>query len=274
MLLELMRGVVLEGVGLTFKELESLGGKLAYAAQVVPRGRLYCSGLFESTSRHRRGPVRVTGWLRQCLRWWYDFFASGAPPCRMIASAPTTGRMPHSDASKEGYGGWWEHEGVVYAFHGVWDEEVQAAFNKVPDLHINTLELLAVDWMLQLCGEHFRDHTFVVECDKSAAVDQLNAFKAWKAATRAILQSVDQSCAQCALEPQAEHIAGVLNRLADWLSRRELAKFQSLIRSRYGTHTRIQYLQVSHLRNFSMTAELLSCSAGTRATPPTTTTPQ
>jgi len=129
----------------------------------------------------------------------------------------------------------------------------------VADLHINTLELLAVDWMLQLCGPHFRNHTFVVKCDNAAAVDQLNAFKARKAATRRILQSVDQSCAQHALEPQAEHIEGVLNRLADWLSRRMLAKFESTIHARYGLHTRIHYLQVENLRNFSMTAALLSC---------------
>jgi hypothetical protein len=53
--------------------------------------------------------------------------------------------MPHSDASKDGSGGWWEFEGEIYAFHGEWDAGVKAAFNKVPDLHINTLELLAVD---------------------------------------------------------------------------------------------------------------------------------
>ena len=270
----LLDEIELDGGELTFRELESLGGKLAHAAQVVPRGRLYCSGLFESTARHRHGPVRLTRWLRECLRWWRDFFASGAPPCRMIAAAPTTGRMPHSDASKEGYGGWWEHEGEVYAFHGEWAADVQAAFNKVPDLHINTLELLAVDWMLQLCGPHFHDQTFVVKCDNAAAVDQLNAFKARKAATRAVLQSVDQSCAQHALEPQAEHIEGVLNRLADWLSRRQLARFEQLIRARYGLHTRIHYLQVQNLRNFSLTAELLLCAAGTSRTPTATTTAQ
>jgi hypothetical protein len=54
-LMELLEGVLVGGGGLTFKELESLGGRLAHAAQVVPRGRLYCSGLFESTARHRRG---------------------------------------------------------------------------------------------------------------------------------------------------------------------------------------------------------------------------
>lgn len=176
--------------------------------------------------------------------------------------------MPHSDASKEGYGGWWEHEGEV------WDAGVRAAFNKVPDLHINTLELLAVGWMLRLCGPHFRNQTFVVKCDNAAAVDQLNAFNARKAATRAILQSVDQSCAQHALEPKAEHIAGVLNRLADWLSRRMLAKFEARIRERYGMHTSIHNLQVRNLRNFSITEELLSYAAATKAAPTVPTTQQ
>ena len=272
--LQLLLQAVLEGGPITFKELESLGGKLAHAAQVVPRGRLYCSGLFEGTARHRRGPIRLSRWLRDCLVWWYEFFASGAPPCRMIASEPSTQRMPHSDASKEGYGGWWEHEGEIYAFHGLWSAEVQAAFNKVPDLHINTLELLAVDWMLQLCGPHFRNQTFVVKCDNEAAVYQINAFKARKSATRAILQSVDQSCAQFALEPQAEHIAGVLNRLADWLSRQQREKFEKLIRDMYGTHVHIHYVQVSGLRNYSMTEQLLLSSAGISEALTAPTTPQ
>ena len=55
----------------------------------------------------------------------------------------------------------------------------------------------------------------------------------------AVTELVYQSCAQHALEPQAEHMEGVLNRLADWLSRRQLARFEQLIRARYSLHTRI-----------------------------------
>ena len=54
--------------------------------------------------------------------------------------------------------------------------------------------------MLQLCGPHFKNQTFVVKCDNEAAVDQLNAFRARKAVARSILQSVDLSCATHALE--------------------------------------------------------------------------
>ena len=107
---------------------------------------------------------------------------------------------------------------------------------------------------MQLCGPHFRNQTFVVKCDNEAAVDQ--------------------SCAQFALEPQAEHIAGVLNRLADWLSRQQREKFEKLIRDMYGTHVHIHYVQVSGLRNYSMTEQLLLSSAGISEALTAPTTPQ
>jgi hypothetical protein len=254
---ELVAGYVSPTVAITAKQCASLAGKLASAARVVPRGRLYCQGPFQLAHCGHAGPVPRTRWFNQCLQFWHDFLnRDDVPPRQLLVPPPSTERTPHSDASGTGYGGWWEHGTTIYAFHGVWDADVQAAFNARPDVHINTLELLAVDWMLQLAGPHFCNETFVVKCDNMPSVDQLCSFAARKGVTASLLTSVDRSIAAHQLDPQFEHIEGVLNRLADMLSRQARAEFENRVRALFPSHS-IQFLQVHHLRNFGIVRQLL-----------------
>ena len=148
------------------------------------------------------------------------------------------------------------HAGSVHAFHGVWDEAVRAQFNQRPDLHINTLELLAVDWLLQLCGAHFANSSFVLRCDNRPSVDQLCSFRARKSTSAVLLHSIDLAIAAHNLNPLPEHVAGVENTLADLLSRQELDLFRERVADLFPSHP-VFFEQVAHLRNFGITLSLL-----------------
>ena len=66
----------------------------------------------------------------------------------------------------------------MYFFHGVWPDWVKAGFNMEEDIHISTLELVALEWAIQIAAPLFEGLVFNAFCDNKAAVDQFAAFSA------------------------------------------------------------------------------------------------
>ena len=139
----------------TAKELMSFLGKLNYAAQAVPMGRMqYCPLQVDLRSVYKRAedlPLRVhlSREAVDCLLWWRKL-----PHCsntiRPDADRPQT--VITMDASTTGFGATWGRQ------------ELEGTWQGTPP-HINNLEMIAVLEALRKWGHRLRRHTILLQTD-------------------------------------------------------------------------------------------------------------
>ena len=126
-----------------------------------------------------------------------------------------------SDACLTGCGGIW---GDQY-FHAHFPPYILAL-----DMHINGLELLALSVCCKLWGMSWRGKYIDFNCDNLASVISLNTGRAKDIFMQKCLQEISYWAACYEFQIRAHHIAGVDNRIPDYLSRYHLG---SLYKSQF-----------------------------------------
>ena len=188
-------------------------GVLQSQCALTPYGSIYLRPLqFQLSRNWRQGRdppgnrVPLTKETHRALRWWLkpSHLSEGVP---IHALDPTV--RTFTDASTTGWGG---HVGEQ-RFSGLWTEEESR-------LHINVLELRALKLVLRLCNPP-EGAVILAATDNStvvAYVNRLGGTRSWS------LWKETQDMFQLVMAKKwtikARHIAGVLNVLADRLSRR------------------------------------------------------
>ena len=198
------------------QEVQSLVGSLNFLAACIRPGRIFMSRLLNTLrSMSDSGLHSLDEAFLRDVKWW-QFVAPGYNGVSLMPlnewSKPDV--TASCDACLRGCGGW--SDGLF--FHRAFPQ-----FILQQELHINALELLTVMLTLKLWGSRWRGVRFKVFCDNLASVHVINSGKTRDPFLQACVREICFLCAVFDCEIRAVHLAGEDNRLADFLSRWDVA---------------------------------------------------
>ena len=195
-------------------ELESLIGKLMFISKCVRSARVFMSRMLNGLRELPNGvSVTVDDDLRLDLRWWSSFLETFNGVVMMPMqdwSRPDS--VIAVDACSTGIGGiCWETNEV---FHLQLPEEFLAK-----NLHINQLEALCVVIAVKLWHHRCSKKKILLYSDNMVTVQVFNAGKSHNAYLQECLREVAFLLCRQEAELRTVHVAGVENRVPDFLSR-------------------------------------------------------
>lgn len=213
----------------TRTELQSLIGKLAFAARVVRPARMYLRRLLEQLKATRCvRSIKLGDRARSDLTWWLSFLHEwngitiipDIDWCEMKDIALAT------DASLHGAGAifghlWWTH---------AWTEDELAAARmgksreSMPYLELRALVMACATW-----GHLFAGRKIKLLCDCEPVVMAANTLKSDTPAINDLLRTLFHISATQSFIFHLEHMPGITNTLADALSRGKLQVFRDLL---------------------------------------------
>ena len=120
----------------TKRQLQSLAGRLSWAASVVKGGRVFFRRIFNTISllKHNTHRVRITTEVRKDLHWWSNFINFFNGRSTLLDQLPI--ECVFSDACIEGAGGSFGGDW----FYLNWSQD----WPQAKDFHINEKEVIAV----------------------------------------------------------------------------------------------------------------------------------
>lgn len=197
------------------REFLSLLGKLSAASDLVTLGRLHLRPLQMSLLAIWRphicsleDKICLTDSIRSQLQWWLNrnLLLQGVP-----FNLPDPTQFLFTDASSVGWGG--HLEPVGHTCHGVWSEEQSV-------LHVNILEMLAIELALVQCSNFIHHSCVLVSTDNSTVVAYLKKQGGTHSPNLCVIVwRILLWCQSQHVQLRVRHIPGKSNVLADLLSR-------------------------------------------------------
>ena len=221
------------------RDLESLIGKLQFAAKCIRMGRTFISRLINWLRGMNRGDkYHIPLEARKDISWWARCLHQyNGISILWLVRTPGTDTIIATDASKQGYGG---IAGEEY-FRGRFPEEYQ-------DMNIAVLELKAVMVALKHWGRKLTGKYFWVHVDNQAVATILNTGSSRDHILQDTLREIALIAATHQFVIKAKHISGVSNRIPDWLSRWHQPESRRLF---------IQYAREKSLKKLHNSVDLL-----------------
>jgi hypothetical protein len=210
----------------SIQDLQSLCGKLQFAAKVVRRGRAYLRRLIDLTREIKAKPgvtphqqFPLTRSARADVRWWRDFLVDWNGKSLFYESQWKDSETIQlfTDASGKGFGG---HFGAKRWFRGQWSpEQLQRAWRKkhisMPFLELHSLVQAATVW-----GHLWSSMRITFRCDCQPAFYAINSMSSTDSDKQRLLRHMDLTAARHGFDYRAVWVAGKANAIADYLSRR------------------------------------------------------
>ena len=229
--------------------LQTLAGKLNWAANVHPWGRAYMSVFYQAIGilQHSHHKFIITPAMRLNMLWWEKCLAKDIH-VRLIwdnrhCVAITT------DSSSVGAGGFCLNDGDICYINWILDKPYLA------NAHINIKELAAVLFCLQRWAPAYQGSHFYVHTDNFMTMCALNNHYSSHPSASRILQEIAQLVIQHDILITAHYIKGALNDIADALSRLhtpgQLLRLSALLHEFHGLS--LGYLLPYHMSTASFT---------------------
>ena len=192
------------------KEVESLIGKLQFAAKCIRIGRVFIARLINwLKGLERSKPHSIPLEARKDISWWRRYLAQyNGVSLLWLIKTPGVDTVIATDASQYGYGG---IAGKEY-FRGKFPQNYS-------NLNIALLELKAVMVALKHWGGKLTGKYFWIHVDNEAVSIILNTGRSRDELLQDTLREIALIAAQHQFVLKAKHISGVSNRIPDWLSR-------------------------------------------------------
>lgn len=197
----------------TKRELQSLAGKLNFAARVVYGGRTFLRRIIDALNTltrpyHRK---RMTQTMRNDLLWWVDFMETFNGRTFFVSTKPTLTAEFSTDASLVGGGGHYQRDW----FYVNW----QSDFPHLQSCHINELELFTVLLALRRWGPQLSHKWIVIYTDNTVTKCWLNKGTSRSERTMVWLREIFWLSAVHNFRITSRYIQTTENTTADTLSR-------------------------------------------------------
>ena len=194
--------------------LASLVGSLRWLADLVPLGRFFVRSMERDMYAARsRGmsSTRLSSMTREDLAWWLLLLRSRLPPVRVVLPEECYPVEVWTDACPVGFGGHW---GLQH-FRGLWlatELEVEGVTN-------NELELATVVMAAWLWGPDWSGRRVALGCDNMVSVAVAGRGYAVNPFASRLLRLLAAAQLHFRFALHLQHVPGVDNDQADWLSR-------------------------------------------------------
>ena len=192
------------------REMESLVGKLQFASKCIRPGRVFVARLINWMRNRARGQVyKLNLEVRKDIAWWSRFMQEfNGMSLIWLNKEPRTDYILASDACLTGFGA----TAMGEYFHGEFPMEMQGD-------NIAYLEIRAAIVALKVWGPRLTGNYFWIHVDNQAVATILNTGASRDETLQDALREVAYLAAKHEFVIKARHIAGVDNRIPDWLSR-------------------------------------------------------
>lgn len=194
-------------------EIQRLLGKLSYVSKCVRQSRVFLNRLFAALRKVQRAHHRVdlTAGFRKDIMWWMTFVKTYNGVSMIPASVYSPpDQVLSTDACLTGCGALCDDS----YFHSPFPTPILEQ-----DLDINCLELLTVTVAIKLWGHKWRGLSIQIFCDNSISVLAINTGATRNDFMASCLRELWLWCARYEILLRAQHLPGIDNRLADYLSR-------------------------------------------------------
>ena len=195
----------------TKRQLQSLAGRLSWAASVVRGGRVFLRRIFNTIRmlRHNAHRVRVTPGVRKDLLWWSNFIDTFNGRSTLLDQRPI--ECVFSDACDEGAGG--SFGGDWFYFN--WSQD----WPKAANFHINEKEVAAVAIAAYRWAPFWRNKHIIIYSDNTVTVSALNKGTCRNPEIMKCIRSLFWLSAKLNFHLSAKYLPGVKNIAADSASR-------------------------------------------------------
>jgi len=206
---------ILNKSSVTIQSLSEVLGKLIAATPAVPYSVLYTKQLeLEKTNALLRsggfysGKISLSSVAKEDMKWWLNNI--GKKHCKILGD--TYDYCVTTDASPSGWGA--EFDGAVT--RGFWTTAQQL-------LHINTLELFAVELTLQTFCSEFSNVNILVRTDSTTGIAYINKKGGCRSRVNHIFaKRIWKWCEEREINIRATYINTKANYIADAASREEV----------------------------------------------------
>ena len=246
-------GKALSSTTITRRSLQSLTGKFSFVAAALPGSRPFFRHLIDAAkglaSKHSVLALSVS--VKQDLRMWLLVLERWNNRASWVQGEEVV--ITH-DASKEGFGFFLESvpEGfectrlpeLLQLGHGFAGCFATDKLLGPVAQDIQYAELFAIACSLALYGPYLRNSHVLVRTDNIVGVYVINRQSTRYALLLPLLRAIYSTCAEYNMSLRAEHVAGVENDIADWLSRPLLHAFRAHISFEH-THMHVTHIHSS-----------------------------
>lgn len=193
------------------KQMQSLAGKLNWAAAVVHGGRVFLRRIIDAITQIKSQwhKTILSSEVKRDLKWWQDFLDFFNGKSLILDTTPLTSVC--TDACKEGGGGFFEQDW----FYAYWDTD----YPMVKDFHINELEAFAVVLAAKRWCAQWENKRVVILSDNMTTVACLNKCTSRNKNMMKYLRHLFWLSAIFNFRIQAVHVPGKDNEVADKISR-------------------------------------------------------
>ncbi|HEY9760293.1 MAG TPA: reverse transcriptase domain-containing protein [Oculatellaceae cyanobacterium] len=210
-------------------ELQSLVGKLVFAARVVQPGRTFLRRMLDTLraapSHSRR--IRLSKDFRADLEWWRQFLPRWNGVSVLLEEEWARGpdMQLYTDASAlHGYGAYY----CGHWFSMRWSEEEKSTAARVRSLSMPWCELYAVVRAAATWGDKWSGKRILFHCDNETVVQSVAAGWCRDAPMMHLIRTMHFIAAEHGFMFRIVHVAGTDNCVADALSRAQLDRFRLL----------------------------------------------
>ncbi|MEW8547235.1 MAG: reverse transcriptase domain-containing protein [Candidatus Thiodiazotropha sp.] len=212
----------------TKRQLQSLAGRLSWAAGVVRGGRVFLRRIFNkiSTLKHSSHRTTLDSMVKADILWWHTFLSTFNGRSMLLDKQPI--ECVSTDACDEAAGGSF---GLDW-FYFNWNQDLPCASK----FHINEKEVLAVVLAAQRWAPFWRNRRVILYSDNSVTVACLNKGTSRNSIVMKCIRFLFWLSAAYNFHLTCKHIPGIRNVSADAASRLHLPGYLETLLP-YTAHT-------------------------------------
>ncbi|MEW8548538.1 MAG: reverse transcriptase domain-containing protein [Candidatus Thiodiazotropha sp.] len=193
------------------RHLQSLAGRLSWAAGVVKGGRVFLRRIFDKIRllKHASHKTLISNEVRADLLWWFNFLSTFNGRSALLDKQPL--ECVFTDACNEAAGGSFGSDW----FYFNWSQDLPEARS----FHINEKEVLAVVLAAQRWAPAWQNKRVIIYSDNSVTVASINKGTSRNSVVMRCLRNLFWLSATNNFHLTARYIPGIQNVAADSASR-------------------------------------------------------